>query len=212
MHREDLHLVSQLLAENESAFRLFFQDYFPRMFRFILRRVDGDDEAARDITQTALIKGVRKLYLYRGEASLYTWFCQIARHELADYVARTARQQRIYRGLFAREDDSAVRASLESIPSDSDAEPEAVRHREERAALVHAVLDYLPHRYAEILELKYLKDLPVEAIATRLGMTVTAAQSLLARSRSLFRDVYATLQQNFEDLELTRSTPIGGDE
>lgn len=206
MHEEDRQLVTKLLAGEEASFRLFFQDYFPRIFRFILRRV-GDEEAARDIVQAALGKGVQKLELYRGEASLFTWLCQIARHELADSMARTARQLPILRGVVAWEDDPQVRASLESIPSDGDAEPEAVRQREELAVIVHAALDYLPQRYARVLELKYLEDLPVETIAERLGVTAITVQSLLARARSAFREVCGTLQQDFT--ESSRPLPIG---
>ena len=212
MHEEDRQLVGKLLAEDEPTFRLFFQDYFPRLFRFILRRIDGDDEAARDVAQAALTKGVQKLELYRGEASLFTWFCQIARHELADYVERGLRQQPKFYGLAAREDDPEIRASLESIPAENDAEPEASRHREELSTLVHVTLDYLPNRYAQVLELKYLEGLSVEAIAGRLGVTAIAVQSLLARARSAFREVCDTLEQDLEGLGLTRPNPIrGGD-
>lgn len=95
--------------------------------------------------------------------------------------------------LVELEEDSHNRAVLESIPADAAAEPEAVAHREDLAARVHAALDYLPSRYAKVLELKYLEDLSVEAIATRLGVSVIAVQSLLARARQAFRDVGSTL-------------------
>lgn len=212
MHEEDRQLVAKLLAEDGATFQLFFQDYFRRLFRFILRRVDGDAEAARDIVQAALTRGVRKLQLYRGEASLFTWFCQIARRELMDFVERTARQQPGYHAFVIREEDPEVRASLESIPADYATEPEAMRQREETSALVHAALDYLPQRYAQILELKYLEELPVETIAERLGVTATAVQSLLARARTAFREVCNTLAQDLEPLGLTRPTLIGGGE
>jgi len=203
-------LVRQLLAGDEAAFQAFFQDFFPRLFRFILRRVGGDDEAARDIVQAALARGLRKLELYRGEASLFTWCCQIARHELADYLERDARQLAIPRSLVEREDDPAIRATLESLPADGDFEPEAVRHREELAALVHAALDYLPHRYAQILELKYIEDLAVENIAVRLGVTAIAVQSLLARARAAFREVCSTLGRDFEAFGLVGPETAGG--
>ena len=199
-----------LMARNEPAFSLFFQDYFPRLFRFILRRVGGDTEVARDVAQAALIKGVHKLDLYRGEASLFTWLCQIARYELADYLQRAARQHPKSYGVVAREDNPEIRADLESIPSDSDNEPEAVRYRDEVSTLVHTALDYLPHRYAQVLELKYLEDLPVETIAERLGVTAIAVQSLLARARLAFREVCGTLNQSLESAGLTRANPNSG--
>ena len=200
MHQEDRQLVRELIARDSAAFRAFFDDYFPRMFRFILRRVDGDEEVARDIVQSALIKAVRKLASYRGEASLFTWLCQIARRELADQMDRSARREAFARRLVAQEDDPAVRASHESLAGVGDAEPEAARQREDVASLVHAALDYLPRRYAEVLELKYLEDLSVETIAGRLGVTAVTVQSLLARARAAFREASSTLSQGLDEL------------
>jgi RNA polymerase sigma-70 factor (ECF subfamily) len=191
MHPEDRQLVRRLLKGDEAAFSEFFGDYFPRLFRFVLRRVRGDEEAARDVVQAALARAIHKLHLYRGEASLFTWLCQIARHELADHGERSRRQGGA--GLVAREDDPAVRAALESMPADAALEPENVRDRDELAELVHAALDYLPRRYAQVLELKYLEDLSVESIAVRLGTSGIAIQSLLARARTAFRDVCVSL-------------------
>jgi len=197
MHREDQELVRRLLSQDQASFRAFFDDYFPRLFRFILRRVNGDEEAARDIVQAALSRGVRRLETYRGEASLFTWFCQIARRELADHVAKVVRDGTFLRSLTDVEDDPQVRASLESIAADSELEPEAQRRRDDLSIAVHAALDYLPRRYAQVLEMKYLEDLSVEAIAERLGVTAIAVQSLLARARSAFRDAGSNLLPSF---------------
>lgn len=202
MHPEDRQLVRLLLKGDEVAFREFFSDYFPRLFRFILRRLPGDEEGARDIVQAALTRAIRKLHLYRGEASLFTWLCQIARHELADRGTRSRREGGA--GLVAREENSTVRAALESMPADPALEPERVRDRDELAELVHAALDYLPQRYAQVLELKYLEDLSVDSIAQRLGTSGVAIQSLLARARTAFREVCVSLDP---DLRFT----AGGD-
>lgn len=193
MHEDDLKLARKLLSRDHAAFREFFEDYFPRLFRFTLRRVNGDEEAARDIVQAALVRGVHKLETYRAEASLFTWLCQITRRELSDHLARAMREKPYLHRLVELEEDPERRATLESIPADVEAEPETARNREDLAALVHATLDYLPSRYAKVLELKYLEDLPVEAIATRLGVTAITVQSLLARARQAFRDVGTTL-------------------
>lgn len=193
MHHDDLKLVRKLLSRDDGAFREFFDDYFPRLFRFVLRRVNADEEVARDVVQAALIRGVNKLQTYRAEASLFTWLCQITRRELADHYARITRERPYMQRLVELEEDPERRATLESIPADEAAEPEAARHREDLTALVHATLDYLPSRYARVLELKYIEDLSVEAIATRLGVTAITVQSLLARARQAFRDVGSAL-------------------
>ena len=55
------------------------------------------------------------------------------------------------------------------------------------------VLDHLPLRYGNALEWKYLKGKSVRQIAMRLGLSPKAAESLLGRARSAFRDGFAEL-------------------
>ena len=195
MNEEDVRLVHLLLGGDDAAFKAFFDDYFPRQFRFASRRVGDDPEAARDVVQSALTKAVRKLEGYRGEASLFTWLCQIVRREIADFAERNERYANFTRRLTQSEDDPATRASLESLSGAQPLDPEDARQRDEVAALVHAALDYLPRRYAEVLELKYLQDLSVDVIARQLGVTTTTVQSLLARARTAFRDANAALAE-----------------
>ena len=197
-HKEDLHLARKLLEGDTKALSQFFDDYFPRLFRFILRRADRDCETARDVVQAALVKGVQKLDSYRGEASLFTWLCQIARHEFSDQMTRARAQDRT---LVALENDPSVRATLESMQWAVDAEPEEALQRDQARDLVHAALDYLPQRYARLLEMKYVEELPVEKIAVRLGVTPISVQSLLARARSAFREAHAALTQGLKELK-----------
>ena len=63
---------------------------------------------------------------------------------------------------------------------------EAVAHRNE----VARTLSSLPGRYALVLEWKYGDGFSVEEIAGMLGLTAAAAQSLLARARKEFKDLW----------------------
>jgi hypothetical protein len=74
---DDKTLTRRLLAGDEPAFEEFFNDYFPRLFRFALPRVGGDEDAAEEATQAALVKAMEKLHTFRGEAALFTWLCAI---------------------------------------------------------------------------------------------------------------------------------------
>ena len=64
---------------------------------------------------------------------------------------------------------------------------DAVEQRE-LASLVQRVLDHLPAHYGSVLEWKYLDELPVRDIASRLNLSEKAAESLLTRARAAFRD------------------------
>lgn len=182
-------LISALRAGHQAAFNEFFETYFSRLFRFVMRRADSDVELARDIVQATLIKAIRKLDSFRGEASLFTWLCAIARRELFDQRARLSVEQR---RTVRLEDEPGVRASLESLEAAAELNPDSVLERGEVAEAVHTVLDSLPARYAHLLEWKYIQGLSVEQIAARLSATPIAVQSMLARARAAFRDGFAS--------------------
>jgi RNA polymerase sigma-70 factor (ECF subfamily) len=182
---DERELVQQMLAGEERAFSEFFTDYFPRIFRFALPRLNRDQDAAKDVVQATLVKAMRKLGDYRGEAAMFTWLCQICRREIADHVRS---QRRRSDKVVLIEDSAEVRAALESIEAPASDDPLKRCDGAELQRLVHAVLDRLPNRYGEALEWKYVEGRSVEEIGDLLGIGHTAAQSLLARARVAFRD------------------------
>jgi RNA polymerase sigma-70 factor, ECF subfamily len=187
---EDRRLVRRLLAGEERAFTEFFEGYFGRLYRFALKRVGDDHEAARDVVQETMIRAIRNLGGYRGEAALFTWLCQICRSRLSEHFARTRREAVRYVPI---EDDPEVRAVLESLEAGPYGDPEGSARQREIARLVQVTLDNLPARYASVLEWKYVEGLPVDAIAERLGVGFPAAQSLLQRARRAFREGFEVL-------------------
>ena len=182
---DDRELVRLMLVGDERAFSEFFSTYFPRIYRFALPRLNRNEDTAKDVVQTTLIKAIRNLASFRGEAAMFTWLCQICRREIADQV----RSQRRYSGkVVLIEDSEEVRLALESIEAPAADDPLQRCDGAELKRLVHAVLDRLPGRYGEALEWKYVEGRTVEEIGDLLGIGHTAAQSLLARARVAFRD------------------------
>jgi RNA polymerase sigma-70 factor (ECF subfamily) len=182
---DDQQLVKRLLAGDEQAFAGFFAEYFPRVYRFALPRLNRDADLAKDVVQATLIKAIRGLPGFRGDSALFTWLCQICRREIVDQLRSLRRRSR---QVVLIDDSPEVRAVLESIEAPPTAEPAYAHRAAELQRIVHAVLDRLPARYGEALELKYIEGRSVEEIGDRLGIGHTAAQSLLARARVAFRD------------------------
>lgn len=198
-HPEDLDLARRLAAGERQLFTRFFELYFPRVYRFALSRLGGNADAAEEVSQRTVCRAVRKLGLYRGEASLLTWLCQICRRELSDFAA--ARAQDLARHV-AIDDDPEIRAALESIPASDAYDPLESVARSDRSRLIQAVLDYLPGRYGDVLEWKYIEGLRVDEIARRLDVTALAAESILARARRSFKEAWRGVAgERLSDLE-----------
>jgi RNA polymerase sigma-70 factor (ECF subfamily) len=187
---EDRRLVKRLLAHDREAFTAFFEGYFPRLYRFARTRVGDDADATKEIVQVTLTKAMRKLGSYRGEAALFTWLCTICRHEIADYRERLAKERR---HVVLTEDAPDIRAAVEAIAAPDSDNPESNFRRLETTRLIQVALDQLPTHYGNALEWKYVYGYSVEEIAAKLGIGLEAAQSLLARAKRGFQEVYATL-------------------
>jgi RNA polymerase sigma-70 factor (ECF subfamily) len=186
----DRALISALLSGDEAAFRSFFSTYFPRVYRFALPRLGGDAEAAKEVVQATLTKAMRGLGGYRGEAALFSWLCQICRRQIVDYL-RANRRHADHVVLI--EDSPELRSALESIEAPAADEPQYGYGSVETRRLVQSVLDRLPARYGDVLEWKYIEGRSVEEIGALLGIGHTAAQSLLARARTAFREALETV-------------------
>ncbi len=177
-------LIRRMLAGEEAAFQAFFNDQFRRVYRFALPRLNGDPDATQEVVQATLVKAIRQLPQFRGEAALFTWVCQICRNEVVDWLRAHARQAE--RTVLV-EDSAELRAVFEGIAAPAEEEPARQYSAAEVRRLVQGVLDQLPAGYGDALEWKYIDGLSVDEIGARLGITTVAAQSLLARARPAFR-------------------------
>jgi RNA polymerase sigma-70 factor (ECF subfamily) len=192
----DRELAAKVAAGDRRAFDAFFKEYFPRLYRFTLTRVDNNEDLAEEIVQRTMCIVVRKMGTYRGEALLFTWLCQICRNE----TSAVFRQRKIeQREDIPIEDHPAVQAALESVASD-DGRPETARRREEIANFVRVTLEHLPANYAQALEMKYVQGCSVTEIAKSLNLGDKAAESVLSRAREAFKERFRAiwnLEPNF---------------
>jgi RNA polymerase sigma-70 factor (ECF subfamily) len=190
---DDATLVRRMRAGDEQAFDAFFDAYFDRVFRFALRQT-GDADTAQDLAQATLVTAVRRLETWRGEAALFTWLCTICRREALAHWERTRREP-----VAHLEDDADMRAVLENIAAADDT-PERAAERGEVAARVRMMLDYLPGRYGDVLEWKYIEGCAVTEIAARLQSSPKAVESMLSRARQAFRQGFAAMSRATGDL------------
>ena len=191
VYLDDKRVCQQILAGDENAFECFFRDNFARLYRFAEPRLGMDKEAARDVVQTTLTKAMRSMHTYRAESAMFTWLCAICRNEISDWLKREGQFEK---HIVLVEDLPEVAAALDSWPAAAPLDPEGQMQRTESLRLIQVALDRLPPRYGDVLEWKYIQGHSVRDIAERLGIGREAAQSLIARAKRAFADVYTALQ------------------
>lgn len=186
----DRAVAGRILGGDERAFRELFDDYFPKLYRFALARLDGNRVEARELAQVTFCRAFERLDSYRGESSLYAWFCGICRNAIIDY-ARQHRREAERAPLL--EDDATMQGLLDALSAPESDQPDRTASRLERSRLIQVVLDCLPGRYGDVLEWKYLDGLSVVEIADRLAVGQKAAESYLTRARIAFREAMAAV-------------------
>lgn len=143
---------------------LLQERYLEDVLRYVSAFVRPETEA-EDVTMEVFHAAFAALRKLRRDDDPRLWLLGIARRKVADSLRRSYRR---------REEP------LSDIPH-FDA------HRQiENAALVRDVLAQLPDDQRTALVLKYMNELSTEEVAQVLGRTVTAANSLLQRSREAF--------------------------
>jgi RNA polymerase sigma-70 factor, ECF subfamily len=193
---QDRLLVQQLLAGDQDALRRFFDEYFDRLYRFAFARLRGDAALAEDAAQNTLVRALRGLSGFRGEAGLFSWLATICRNEIADLVEKSAR---VAAHTVSLDAEGGARDAARAVAAPEGAGEKALAAAE-RMRLIRQVLDELPGKYGEMLELKYIEEWDVERIAQRVGLSFEAAQSQLQRARLAFRSALEARGVSAQDL------------
>ena len=182
---DDADLVARMLGGEQRAFKEFFDTYADRLYRFALKRLGDDSATAEDAVQQTLCRAVERLDQFRGEAALFTWLCKICRNTIVD-LCRGKATRRSDNVPF--EDTDEIRMALESISAMNIVDPQQGAISGQVESLVRTVLDYLPGRYGDVLEWKYMQGMSVKEISERLETTPKATESMLSRARIAFRE------------------------
>jgi RNA polymerase sigma-70 factor (ECF subfamily) len=186
----DRLIAKRLLKGDESAFRDVFDRFFPRLYRYVMARVGGDSDEAKEIVQLTFCKAFERIDSYRGEASLYSWMCRICHNTLVDHARK---RQKDLLNVPLHDVEATLHEIADAICAPPE-QPEYAATQRNLRQLIQATLDRLPARYGDVLEWKYVEGLTVAEIAAKLAVGPKAAESLLTRARVAFREAIVALQ------------------
>lgn len=139
-------------------------------------RLTANEEDARDVTQEAYLRAYRGLKNFRGDAQFTTWLYRITANCASTFLTARARH---------RHDELPEGAEIADQRIDADVEQHvgAVELRDR----VQVAVAGLPPRLRSVVVLRDVYDMPHEAIAAELGISVSAAKVRLHRARHKLR-------------------------
>ncbi len=157
------------------AWRTFYNAYFDRLWRYLLVVAVGNEDAAREALQDALVRVVRHIKVFRDENAFWSWLTVLARSALAD---ETRKRRRYFSFL-----DRFTRHSIQESEIRDDHYADESLH-----VLLAQHVALLPLEEQRLVEQKYSARRSVREIADELQTTEKAVESKLSRVRRKLKD------------------------
>jgi RNA polymerase sigma-70 factor (ECF subfamily) len=170
----DRELVDAVLAGHPEAYRVLVEREAQTVVA-ICAGILKNAEDADDVAQEAFVRAYRSLAGYRGDGTFGAW------------IARIARRMAIQRAATMRRNATVGEPSMEIWATDDEANPERRLMKTQHAAALRSAIDALPADQREVLELRFYRDMPVEAIAAATHTPIGTVKSRLHRGLARLR-------------------------
>ncbi len=168
-------IVEKVGSSAAEVFAGFYEQYLPKVFRYINYRVT-DISLAEDLTSAVFEKALTKFKTYSSDkANFSTWIFTIARNTLIDHYRVNSKTQMV------RAEDPAALA----VQSDS---PEDAGERAEEIQLLNSCLAELSQPEREIISLKFGAEMTNREIAKMLALTESNVGIIIFRAVRKLRD------------------------
>jgi RNA polymerase sigma-70 factor (ECF subfamily) len=170
-------IVSEILNGDEGAFNEFYEEYFPRVYKYAYKRVKSK-EAAEDLTSETFVKVLKGLndFEVRDYGSLDVWIYKIERNAIRDWFRKNIGRETLP---FEEEWEEKF------FPLLSD--PYTTMEVSEIKDFVNAALDEIPSQYKEVIKLRFFERKSLKEIATILNKTEDNVKVLQFRALNVLR-------------------------
>jgi RNA polymerase sigma-70 factor, ECF subfamily len=176
-----------MAAGDEAAYRIFYDAYFDRLWRYLIVVTSGNEDAAREALQATLTRVVRHIKIFSNEPVFWSWLTVLARSALSDQT----RKRRRYLAFLDRFSRQA--ATAETATDDNDVD-------ERLRQLLDRQITSLAEDERQLVEAKYFEHRSVREIAEELQITEKAVESRLSRLRQKLKiSVLAELKNESPD-------------
>jgi RNA polymerase sigma factor (sigma-70 family) len=172
----DGELVRQVLAGKVAAYEPLARQWAPRVMAVCHARV-GRADAAEDLAQETLLRGLRALRTLSDPEKFGPWLCGIAVRTCLDWLKASARTEV---SMSALPDGTIV-----ATPVGQSVTGQTERRDEIRRLMLE--VEKLPPAYRQVLMQYYYQDCTYKQLAEQLGVSVATVNMRLTKARQMLR-------------------------
>jgi len=167
----DTELVVRAKKGETEAFSILVERHQNLVFNLSYRFV-RDPSLAEDMAQEAFLKAFRLLRGFRGDCNFSTWMYRVTASVCLTEISRRKK-----------------RREVELKPLDGRREVEHHVESSDLFELIRRCVTLLPGRYASIVTLYYLKEIPYEEIAQVMRIPMGTLKTWMYRARNQLRAI-----------------------
>jgi len=181
---EEKRVVGQA-RKSPDAFAQLYDEYYPRIFGYVLRR-SANLEAAQDITSETFLKALGKLWQFRWRnVSFSSWLYKIATNEINQYFRKAEYKKCV--SLEELQEQGFEPVSPHDPENELIEAQEELKQHEEFLEIQQKIVR-LPTKYQEVITLRFFEKKQIKEIAEILGKREGTIKSLLHRAVEKLRE------------------------
>lgn len=160
---DEENLVRQVQQQDEKAFTLLYEQYFVKIYRYVMVKV-GNAMEAEDITQQVFLNAFKALPSYKWKGrSFSSWLFRIAHNQIVDYLRKKTKR--------------VTEPLLEEIAAGTSDPEETAEQKASIEALVLAA-KHLTKAQREVISLRFAAELSIAEVAKVMGKSEGAVKAL----------------------------------
>ena len=181
---EEKELVRQA-QKAPDAFAKLYDQYYPKIFGYILRRT-ANLEAAQDLTSETFLNALRKLWQFQWRnISFSSWLYKIAANEINQYFRKAEYKKSI--SLEELEEQGFEPVSPNDPESELVEAQEKLKQHQDFLEIQEKIVR-LPAKYQEVIALRFFEQKQIKEISEILGKKEGTVKSLLHRAVEKLRE------------------------
>ena len=181
---EEKELVRQA-QKAPDAFAKLYDQYYPKIFGYVLRRT-ANLEAAQDITSETFLKALRRLWQFRWRnISFSSWLYKIASNEINQYFRKAEYKKSL--SLEELQEQGFEPISSHNPESELIEAQEKLRQHQDFLEIQEKIVR-LSAKYQEVIALRFFEQKQIKEIAEILGKKEGTVKSLLHRAVEKLRE------------------------
>jgi RNA polymerase sigma-70 factor (ECF subfamily) len=162
--QDEQSLVRRAQQNDEEALAQIYEEYFDKIYRYIVLRI-GDKIEAEDMTQQVFLKVLKSISSFKWKGVPFSaWLFRIAHNQVVDYLRKKTKRTTV--------------PLNEAIVSSSDLNPQLAIEKKLNIEQLILATKHLTQAQREVISLRFASELPIAEVAKIMRRSPGAVKAL----------------------------------